>query len=872
MKKIFGKIGQNPPLRITLYYLILGGLWIILSDELLQMFLASSSSLTKFQTLKGWFFVAVTALIFYILIRNSMSKIIKSEEALRGSEERLELALKASKQGLWDWNVITNKVFFDEQWAEMLGYDLAETDGTYQFWEKLVHPDDLNRVQAALESHFGGTSPYFESEYRLLTREGKWKWILDLGKVVSRRRDGKPVRMIGTHLDITGRKNAEQQLHESQRKLATLISNLPGMAYRCKNDEKMTMLFASQGCHELTGYSAEELIQNQDRNLAQLIHPQDSPDVLASIREATKSKHPFQITYRIKSRDGQEKWVWEQGQAVSLDSGGQEILESFVIDISDRVKAERALEIRNLQYQSFIHNSLVGIWRLDFREPIPTALPSREIARQILETGYFSECNDAFAKMYGASSQEEWIGRPLNDVVVNFEVSLGRVEKVVLNDFKTELIDNEEKDSRGNIRYFRNSYFGFVENNALQWMWGIQLDITEHKRLEAQYQQAQKMEAIGNLAGGIAHDFNNLMTVVNGYSELLLNELHEPAKLETGIRAIQKAGMRAASLTTQLLAFSRQQIIQPKIIHLNQTVSDITGMLRRLIGEDVELSTHLAPGLRRIEIDPGQIEQVIMNLAVNARDAMPQGGKLDIETMNIDLDEKYTRQHVDIGEGKYVMLVISDTGVGMEETTKQKIFEPFFTTKSKDKGTGLGLSTVYGIVRQNKGAINVYSEPGKGTIFKIYLPAVATESEESGLRTDHPETQVGTESILVVEDEEMVRSLVCNILQSHGYDVQDTTSPQHALDICEQSSRTFHLMITDVIMPGLSGPELAEKCLKIRPELKVLYLSGYTERSIVNHGIVEDDISFLQKPFSSAALLQKVREVIDSEGKIQELS
>jgi PAS domain S-box-containing protein len=397
------------------------------------------------------------------------------------------------------------------------------------------------------------------------------------------------------------------------------------------------------------------------------------------------------------------------------------------------------------------------------------------------------------------------------------------------------------------------------------------IDITELKRaeqekiiLEEQLRQSQKMEAIGKLAGGVAHDFNNLLTVIHGYSELLLNSLDQNSRLRQDVLEIKNASQRASSLTNQLLAFSRKQVLQPTVLDLNAHVSSMDKMLRRMIGENIKLTSLLAEDLGRIKADPGQIEQVILNLAINAKDAMPNGGKLTIETANVILDESFTRSRIGMAPGRYVMLSMSDTGSGMTPEVKERIFDPFFTTKEKGKGTGLGLATVYGIIQQSGGNIWVYSEPGVGTTFKIYLPTIE-EGTESLRPTSVPtKSTQGSETILLVEDEEMVRKLACTVLQKNGYKVLEASSGEEALRIVQgQNGNPIHLMVTDVVMPGMSGRQLAERLLPLRPEMKVLYMSGYTDDAIVHHGVLDPGIAYIQKPFAPDALASKVRDILD---------
>jgi signal transduction histidine kinase/ActR/RegA family two-component response regulator len=379
---------------------------------------------------------------------------------------------------------------------------------------------------------------------------------------------------------------------------------------------------------------------------------------------------------------------------------------------------------------------------------------------------------------------------------------------------------------------------------------------------QEQLLQSQKLEAVGQLAGGVAHDFNNLLTVIGGYSEMLLKGAAPEDPSRQKILEIRKAAERAASLTRQLLAFSRKQVLQPKVLDLNSVVPDMGKMLRRMIGEDIELRTVLQPDLGNVKADPGQMEQVVMNLVVNARDAMRSGGTLTIETANAYLDETYARHHVAVVPGPYVMLAVSDTGTGMDEVTQQRIFEPFFTTKTLGKGTGLGLSTVYGIVKQSGGSIWAYSEVGKGTIFKVYLPRVDERAEEYkhvATLTDLPK---GTETILLAEDAEMVRNLAKEVLETSGYRVLEATTGKAALRIAHQNQEQIHLLLTDVVMPEMSGRELANQLVLLHPEMRVLYMSGYTEDTIVHHGVLEEGINFIQKPFGPDTLSLKVREVL----------
>lgn len=391
-------------------------------------------------------------------------------------------------------------------------------------------------------------------------------------------------------------------------------------------------------------------------------------------------------------------------------------------------------------------------------------------------------------------------------------------------------------------------------------------DVSKNKSLEFQLAQSQKMEAIGTLAGGIAHDFNNLLTAILGYSDLLKGQIGNDSLLLENVEEIRKAGERAASLTRQLLAFSRRQVIEPKVVDLNAIVADMDRMLRRLIGEDVNLSSVMQPDLGRAKVDPGQIEQVVMNLAVNARDAMPGGGRLTIETGNQDFDEEYARAHIPARPGRYVMLAVSDTGAGMDEQTRARIFEPFFTTKESGKGTGLGLSTVYGIVKQSGGFIWVYSEPGQGTTFKIYFPRVdePVAKRVSAATPEEPKDSRGAETLLLVEDEKAVRKIARIVLERAGYRVLEAVDGSEAVNVARNFEGEIHLLLSDSVMPGLPVRELIASFSALRPKASLLLMSGYTSEAVTRTGLFESGIPFLQKPFSAQTLTEKVKNVLNA--------
>ncbi len=482
--------------------------------------------------------------------------------------------------------------------------------------------------------------------------------------------------------------------------------------------------------------------------------------------------------------------------------------------------------------------------------------------------GRFVLVNQATAEIYG-TTVESLVGKTDADFNPNAEevAHFLRDDRDVMASGQPKFIGEERvtNPTTKEPRWFQTIKVPLrmpdVETSTLL---GVATEITERKRLEEQLMQSQKMEAVGQLAGGVAHDFNNILTAIVGYTDLLAAELVGQEHQLEDLEEIRKAARRAAALTRQLLAFSRKQVLEPRIIDVNGVVLNLDKMLRSLISENIELKTNLADNLAAARADPNQIEQVIMNLAINARDAMPDGGTVTIETRNATLDDAYAAQHVSVIPGEYVMLAVTDTGCGMDAKTQSRIFEPFFTTKPAGRGTGLGLSTVYGIVKQTGGNIWLYSEPGKGTTFKIYLPAIAALSEDIGKVAPAEAVRRGGGTVLVVEDDEQLRRLTHRALASQGYTVLEADRGSTALDIARRHKGEIDLLLTDVIMPDTNGPKLAETIRAARPGLRVLYMSGYPDGAIASHGMLEPGVAYLAKPFTTEAITRKVREVLEA--------
>jgi two-component system cell cycle sensor histidine kinase/response regulator CckA len=659
-----------------------------------------------------------------------------------------------------------------------------------------------------------------------------------------------PMRLIAQVARLIERARSEEALRESEERFrGTFDQAAVGIAHVSTAGK---WLLVNRKLCDIVGYSADEL-----RNLTfqAITHPDDLEADLSGCHQLLAGEISNYIREkRYIRKDGDVVWV-ELTSSITRDKNGNpKYFITVIEDISERKQAEQALLLSEERYRLLFETNPHPMWVYD------------------TETLEFLAVNEAAVRHYGYAPQE-FLRMTVSDVVLLEEVpSLLRAVTDTGPGPVSRGVWKHRKKSGSPIDVELVSHalrFG-TRNAELV----LAHDVTEQKAAEEalrhseeQLQQSQKLEAVGRLAGGLAHDFNNIMTAIGGYSDLVLRRLAEQDPLRRNIEEIKKAAQRAATLTHQLLAFSRKQVMQLRLLDLNSVVIDLESLLRRLIGEDIDLVIDLQPGLGPVRADPSQLGQVIMNLVVNARDAMPDGGKLVIET-----SESVTGPETEPGQpspnpGPYVRFTISDTGSGMDATTQKRIFEPFFTTKPAGKGTGLGLSMVYGIVKQSEGAISVSSELGKGTTFRIHLPLIQGTIERVENRSVHRSVLRGTESVLVVEDEQMVRELVTEILEAEGYEVMAAHRGYDALRLGSEVPGAIDLLITDVVMPEMSGRELAERLLEQHPETKLLFISGYTDDAIVRYGISEAEMAFLQKPFTPDELIRKVRDILDETDK-----
>jgi PAS domain S-box-containing protein len=640
---------------------------------------------------------------------------------------------------------------------------------------------------------------------------------------------------------------ANEKALEMLRKLSRAVEQSPVSVII--TDTGGSIEYVNPKFTQVTGYSSDEVLGMNPRILKS---GELSPEVYREMWETITAGRELRGELHNRKKDGELFWEFASISPIFDDRGQITHFVAVKEDVTDRKRAEETLARSELLFRSLIENAL-------------------DIIAFVTSDGAVRYVSPSVERLLGYDPTR--VG-DLNvfDLIHPDDLAEAKTKfrRTLETGTRFEQVELRVRRSDGSWRTLSMMGKPSPPETGARGLIINARDVTESRALEEQLRQSQKMEAVGRLAGGIAHDFNNLLTTILGYAELAVGRLkpEDPSRLE--LSEIDKAAQRAGDLTRQLLAFSRKQVLELRVIDLNQVVSDTEKMLRRLIGEDIDLVVSLKQRLVSVRADAGQIGQVLLNLAVNSRDAMPNGGKLTIETSVVELDESYSTFHFDVPPGRYVLLAVSDTGTGMDAKTLSHVFEPFFTTKEAGKGTGLGLSAVYGVVKQSGGHVSVYSEPGVGTTFKVYLPRVEDAPEKNRAPAVHAALVGGTETILVVEDEEAVRRLTCRSLEAQGYEVLPAASASEALLLLEKHAGEIHLLITDVVMPDVSGRELARSAAPLRPLMKVLFMSGYTDNVIVHHGVLDAGTAFLQKPFTPRSLAQKVREVLDAEKRSPE--
>jgi two-component system, cell cycle sensor histidine kinase and response regulator CckA len=782
-----------------------------------------------------------TVAVAYVFIQMDTNERKRALQALRRSEASLAAAQRIAHLGSWELDltnregVSKNALRWSDEVFRIFGHERGRIEVSSEAFLRAVHPDDRGRIRAAQEEALRGGRPY-NIEHRIALPDGSERIVHGQSNVIFDPRTQRPLAMVGTIQDITERSQAEAEL----LRLAAIVE--------CSNDA-------------ITGINLEGIITSWNSG-AERIYGFSGREAVGSpitiVVAADHHKEPLEILERIKRgeqvADFESNRIRRNGKQIEVSltispirdpNGKLTGVSEIGRDFSARKKMEMALRQSEAKFRSLIENSPYGIL-------------------QTTPDGKVLQANPALVAMLGYGSEAEVLGLNMGiDVYRNPADRTLVIEQLCGQEYAKNEIDWKRKNGKSiTVRtggHAVRDHDGTVDHYEV-----FVEDISDLRALEGQFRQAHKMEAVGRFSGGIAHDFNNLLGVIIGYTEILEQGLGSTSTLYKYAKEIDRAATRAASLIRQLLAFSRQQVLEPKVINLNRVLREMKTMLERLMGEDIELTTDLVEGLWHVRADQGQIEQVVMNLVVNARDAMPQGGKLMLETANAELDEAFAAKHPPTISGSYALLTVTDTGTGMDTETQARLFEPFFTTKGKDKGTGLGLAVVYGVIKQSGGYIWVFSEPGTGTTFKIYLPRVRSALGEARINEAPADSLQGFETILLVEDEESLLELTRDLLVHEGYTVLVASNGAQALKIAHEQQGNIHLLLTDVVLPGMRGPEVAAKIAPLRPVMKVLFISGYTDYSVAVNGELEAGTFFLAKPFTRAALLGKVRQVLDA--------
>jgi two-component system cell cycle sensor histidine kinase/response regulator CckA len=773
--------------------------------------------------------------------------------ALGASEARKAAILESALDGIITIDANGLVLDFNPAAERMFGYTQTQASG--RGLADLIIPADLRQAHRDGLARYTSTGPHVILNRRVETRglraDGT-EFPVELTIVPVRGRIAEPI-FTGYLRDITERKESDavlrgrdQALKESEerfRRIAETVTEVFWIA----DVATQRIIYVSPGYEQVWGRSCESLCLNP-RSIVETIHPDDRQRVVDNLKRQGAGL-PFEHEYRIVRPDGEVRWIWDRGFPIRDDGGRLVQYVGAAQDITDRKGAEQAFAESEERTRLALEASQVGIWETNLWTGVAYW---SEICEAIhgLKPGAFGKTFDAFIACIHPDDRER-ATKAIETAIRDH--AQGDLE------YRTQWPDGTERLINTTTRFFYDDKGVPVRGT------GVAIDVTDRRSLENQLRQAQKMEAVGQLAGGVAHDFNNLLTAILGFAELLTPLLGQDDQGLKDLEQIRKAATRATHLTKQLLAFSRRQIFEPVVLDLNAVISELGGLLRRLIREDIEIKVILNQGIGCVKADPGQIEQVMMNLAVNARDAMPKGGRLTIETASADLDRGFFKKHGIPDESAhrhFAVLIVSDSGVGMDQATKHRIFEPFFTTKPKGEGTGLGLATVYGIVKQSGGFLLVESEPGRGSTFKIYLPRTEENLVREAVASTGVRPVTGTETVLLVEDEEHVRMLARALLDRNGYHVIEAADAENAAGLAQRDD--IDLLLTDVVMPGQSGPELFARLKPLHPRMRVLYVSGYADHAIARRGILEPGASFVQKPFTAAALMGKVRDVLDA--------
>ncbi len=777
-----------------------------------------------------------------------------SVASLRAREARYRTLVEQDADAIVLFDRDLRIVYVNDGTRRLIGWTPSEAVGRQAM--EFTTPEGAAQLLAALGWILANPGQHHHTHGEIRHRDGHLVHVE--GSLINLLGEPHTAAIVMSFRDVADKDEQTRALQRNEARFRAIAEETPVPVWL--EDADRNLIYENRTALEFVGRNFES---EAGTGWMETVHPEDLARVVQHYQKSTAEPRNISLEFRMRRHDG----AWRNLLQIAiprLDDAGR--LLGFLgvdVDITDlKTKAART-EAAEERYRLFVERSAEGIWRFEVDPPIPTDLPPEEQIPLMARHGVLAECNLAMARQYGRDDPRELIGAHITDLLdpaepKNREFLLA----FIAGGYQVVDAESHEFDKQHRRLVFLNTLIGIVEDGRLIRVWGLQRDVTERVQLEEEARQVRKMETAGRLAGGIAHDFNNLLTAILGTSEILLSDLDPQSEQHADVEEIKRAATRAAGLTHQLLAFSRRQVLQPKVIDLNSLVRGVESLLRRLIGEHIQLSTRAGPDLWCVKADPGQMEQVVVNLCVNARDAMPTGGAVVIETSNIQLDSSPEGSEAVIPPGRYVLLTVSDTGVGMDAETQLHLFEPFFTTKEPGKGTGLGLATVYGIVKQSGGYIFVESAPGSGTQFRIYLPRVDGVPEVAFPPPPAVPDESGQGTILLVEDEESVRRLARRILEGVGYRILEAADGAEALAVAGAWQDELDLVITDVIMPEMSGQELSSRLREDAPGLRILYVSGYTDDAILQHGALLPNTAFLQKPFTPAGLVQRVADVL----------
>ncbi len=765
----------------------------------------------------------------------------RTEKALSESDYRYRIISEQTGQMVYDWNVLTGDIYWAGAIEQITGYPEAEYQQVnIEAWEASIHPEDRDHAKEMLDLAAVKNGLY-NVEYRLRRKDESYVYVEDNGVFLIDDR-GEVVRMLGSMKDISERKQTQQVVIENEKRFRTLFEQ--------STDASLLLTDRIIDCNEracqLWGTTREEIIGRTPADFSPEYQPDGRRSALVAKELITRALAGEQMFFFWKHSTPTGQLVDCEVSLQAIKLNDNTIIHATMRDVGERKRAEGAIRLSEARLRTLV-------------ESLPHSIALKNLDLQYVIV------NESYARGFGQTASH-LVGLTDFDLLEQ-----AQAEQAMIEDFNI-LAANETSESEsesienGEIKVRHIAKIPVRDNHGITTGLLVVLsDFSERRRLELALLQSQKMEAVGRLAGGVAHDFNNLLTVISSYTQLIMDDLKPEQEIYSSVDEIRKASDRASNLTRQLLAFSRKSISEPRILDLNAVITDMEKMFRRIIGEDIEMQLRQETNIGRIFADPGHIEQVLTNLVVNARDAMPLGGKLTVTTRTFHSEgEQRDCGGFDIRKETYSVLEVTDTGVGMSPEVKARIFEPFFTTKGTGKGTGLGLATVFGIVNQSSGYIQVHSQPGQGTTFRVFLPNTTEQAtnQQSAESLGHLLAGIAGQSILLVEDEDSVRQVTCKMLEQQGFVVTAVAGGAEAMLAASKPEAKFDLLLTDVVMPGMNGKEVADAILGLLPEIKIAYMSGYTDDAIVSHGVLEEGIHFIRKPFIREDLVNKVLQAI----------